>query len=148
MFKNIHIIEYIYFRMCALYSIEKKEGRKGERDLEGVLETQDKNQRGQCQDNKRGRMFKKNRAVNIIKFILQRKASFLHLTHGVAFHCCNPYQKLSCPSEYGNRTDEKPPSETEGRKDQHLAFETSHLSQVTHPKMIQQCADQEDTEVP
>lgn len=62
-------------------------------------------------------------------------------TWGRLSHCCNPYQKLSCPSEYGNRTDEKPPSETEGRKDQHLAFETSHLSQVTHPKMIQQCAD-------
>lgn len=33
MFKNIHIIEYIYFRMCALCSIEKKEGRKeGQRE--------------------------------------------------------------------------------------------------------------------
>ena len=53
-----------------------------------------------------------------INSVLRRKTSLVHSTceRGQLSHC-NLYQKFSCPSEYGNRIDEKAPSEADNKRD-------------------------------
>ena len=89
-------------------------------------------------------------AQDILIKLLLGKASWVHSTHEAHFHAAVISTKSFLASDDGNMVDEKPPSETEGRKKPTSSNwdwpSITSNSQVTS-KMVQRCADQESMNI-